>query len=47
VLINGDYQPLVQTNELVTVDMPWQITLDLPAWTRRRDRIRAVARPDN
>ncbi|WP_433826938.1 Uma2 family endonuclease [Actinoplanes sp. CA-015351] len=43
----GDYQRLLQTDELVTVDRPWKITLDLPAWTRRRDRIRAVARPDN
>ena len=22
------------------------VTLDLPAWTRRRDRLREVARPD-
>ncbi|MBB2942205.1 Uma2 family endonuclease [Actinoplanes lutulentus] len=43
----GDYQQLIQTDELVTVDCPWEITLDLPAWTRRRDRIRAVARPDS
>ncbi|BAL92255.1 hypothetical protein AMIS_70350 [Actinoplanes missouriensis 431] len=43
----GDYQQLLETDELVTVDRPWRITLDLPAWTRRRDRIRAVARPDN
>ncbi|MEU4687842.1 Uma2 family endonuclease [Actinoplanes sp. NPDC023714] len=43
----GDYEQLLQTVELVTVDRPWEITLDLPAWTSRRDRIRAVARPDN
>jgi hypothetical protein len=27
----GDYQELIQTDELVTVDRPWEITLDLPA----------------
>lgn len=43
----GEYQQLLQTDELVTVHRPWEITLDLPAWTRRRDRIRAVARPDD
>jgi hypothetical protein len=34
------------TDRLVTVDQPWQVTLDLPDWTRRRDRLREVARPD-
>ncbi|HEX9999123.1 MAG TPA: Uma2 family endonuclease, partial [Actinoplanes sp.] len=35
----GAYQCRLQTDELVTVDQPWEITLDLPAWTRKRDRI--------
>ncbi|GAA4591985.1 Uma2 family endonuclease [Actinoplanes octamycinicus] len=43
---DGAYRQLLETSDLVTVDEPWQVTLDLPAWTRRRDRIRAVARPD-
>ncbi|MEV6298639.1 Uma2 family endonuclease [Actinoplanes sp. NPDC051861] len=43
----GAYQQVRSTSEVVTVDQPWQITLDLPAWTRRRDRIRAVARQDD
>ncbi|AEV88167.1 hypothetical protein ACWT_7157 [Actinoplanes sp. SE50] len=43
---DGSYRQLLETSDLVTVDQPWQVTLDLPAWTRRRDRIRAVARPD-
>lgn len=42
----GEYQCRLQTDELVTVDVPWEITLDLPAWTRKRDRIRRVARRD-
>jgi Uma2 family endonuclease len=43
---DGVYEGLRQTDELVTVDHPWEITLDLPAWTRKRDRIRRVARRD-
>jgi len=31
--------------ELVTVERTWEITLDLPGWTRRRDQIREQARP--
>ncbi|WP_189328841.1 Uma2 family endonuclease [Actinoplanes ianthinogenes] len=42
----GGYRQVMQTDREVTVDLPWQATLDVPAWTRRRDRIRAVARPD-
>lgn len=41
----GGYQQRLQTDELVILDEPWKITLDLPAWTRRRDRLRAIARP--
>jgi Uma2 family endonuclease len=43
---DGVYQSRVHTDEVVTVDQPWEITLDLPAWTRKRDRIRRVARRD-
>jgi len=43
---DGVYERRHQTDELVTVDRPWEITLDLPAWTRKRDRIRRVARRD-
>jgi Uma2 family endonuclease len=41
---DGSYVQQLQTDKLVTVDQPWEITLDLPAWTRRRDRIRRNAR---
>jgi Uma2 family endonuclease len=43
---DGVYQRRLQTDELVAVDQPWEITLDLPAWTRKRDRIHRVARRD-
>ncbi len=42
----GVYQSRLQTDEIVTVDRPWEVTLDLPAWTRKRDRILLVARRD-
>ncbi len=42
----GAYHPHVRTDGLVTIDRPWDTTLDLPAWTRRRERLRAAARPD-
>jgi Uma2 family endonuclease len=42
----GAYHARVRTDGLVAIDRPWEITLDLPAWTRRRDRLREVARPD-
>jgi Uma2 family endonuclease len=46
VLGPGDhYAEKVHTDGLVTVREPWEITLDLPAWTRRRDKLRANARP--
>jgi Uma2 family endonuclease len=41
----GSYQRRLQTDELVTLERPWEITLDLPGWTRRRDQIREQARP--
>ncbi|MFI7547707.1 hypothetical protein [Actinoplanes sp. NPDC049599] len=44
---DGVYQSRLETAEVVTVDRPWEVTLDLPAWTRKRDRIREVARRDS
>jgi Uma2 family endonuclease len=41
----GGYRQRLHTDELVTLDEPWKITLDLPGWTRFRDHLRAVARP--
>ena len=40
---DGRYRSQVQTDELVTLDEPWKVTLDLPAWTRKRDRLRAAS----
>ena len=37
---DGQYHQCRQTDELVTLDEPWVVTLDLPAWTRKRDRLR-------
>lgn len=42
----GGYHRELQADGLVTIDLPWATTLDLPAWTRERDELRAVARPD-
>jgi Uma2 family endonuclease len=42
----GDYHQHLQTDGLVTIDQPWEVTLDLPEWTRTRDELRADARPD-
>ena len=43
---DGSYHQGAHTDKLVTVDRPWPVTLDLPAWTSKRDRLRRVARPD-
>ena len=43
--VPGVYAQVLHTDRLVTVDRPWEVTLDLPALTRRRDRRRANARP--
>jgi Uma2 family endonuclease len=40
------YHQRVQADCLITIDRPWKITLDLPSWTRYRDRIRDRARPN-
>ncbi|GAA4947853.1 hypothetical protein GCM10025331_39670 [Actinoplanes utahensis] len=34
----GVYRQGARTDELVTLTRPWEITLDLPALTERRDR---------
>jgi hypothetical protein len=38
----GFYVEVLQTDEYIKVDAPWEIALDLPAWTRKRDRMRAA-----
>ncbi|WP_433721526.1 Uma2 family endonuclease [Actinoplanes sp. CA-051413] len=42
----GAYNQQMVTDGLVTIEHPWEVTLDLPGWTRRRDRLRETARPD-
>jgi Uma2 family endonuclease len=39
---DGAFRQQVQADEVVTIDQPWQVTLDLPAWTRCRDELRAT-----
>jgi Uma2 family endonuclease len=41
---DGAYRMVQRTAERVTVDDPWKITLDLPAWTRKRDQLSRVSR---
>ena len=36
----------VEVDELITLDEPWKVTLDLPAWTRKRDYYREVSGSD-
>ncbi len=38
---NDQYEPSVETDGLVTIDRPWKVTLDLPAWSDRRTEVRA------
>ncbi|MEV6848398.1 Uma2 family endonuclease [Actinoplanes sp. NPDC051411] len=45
-LDTGGYRQVLETDQLVTLDEPWKVTLDLPAWTRKRDRLRAAASAD-
>jgi Uma2 family endonuclease len=40
--VDGFYTEVLQTDRRVTVQEPWEITLDLPAWTRKRDRMRTA-----
>lgn len=39
------YHPDVHTDEVFTTERPWKVTLDLPALTERRDRVRERQRP--
>ncbi len=43
-LADETYGQVLSTDDRIALRQPWEITLDLPAWTRRRDRIRANAR---
>jgi Uma2 family endonuclease len=38
------YRQRLRADELITLDEPWKVTLDLPAWTRKRDYYREVSR---
>jgi Uma2 family endonuclease len=42
----GGYREQLEADELVTLEEPWKVTLDLPAWTRKRDYYREVSRAD-
>jgi Uma2 family endonuclease len=42
----GEYRCVTQTDETLTVDQPWLVALDPPAWTRERDWLTQIARPD-
>lgn len=37
---DGTYRKRTETTELVTLEVPWAVTLDVQAWTRTRDRYR-------
>ncbi|WP_430783937.1 hypothetical protein [Actinoplanes sp. G11-F43] len=41
---DGRYQRTLRTEERVALDSPWEITLDVPARTQRRDRIQRARR---
>jgi Uma2 family endonuclease len=43
---DGRYRPALRAEDRAAVSLPWAVTLDLPAWTRKRDRLRAAARSD-
>lgn len=40
----GVYRQHLRTSERLTLSRPWPTTLDLPAWTNRRDRARRSRR---
>jgi Uma2 family endonuclease len=42
---DGTYEPTFKTDEVVTVDRPWAVTLDLPAWTARQREVLERAKP--
>jgi Uma2 family endonuclease len=41
---HGVYRQHLRTSERLTLSRPWPTTLDLPAWTQRRDRSRRPRR---
>ena len=41
----GHYRRGLHTDERLTLDRPWRITLDPPSWTEERDWLRDAARP--
>jgi Uma2 family endonuclease len=41
---DGRYEQVLHTDELATVEAPWKVTLDLPAWTAKLERLRRVSR---
>ncbi|SDT77676.1 Uma2 family endonuclease [Actinoplanes derwentensis] len=41
---DGQYRQTVHTDEPLTIEEPWKITLDLAAWTDRRDRLEQAVR---
>jgi Uma2 family endonuclease len=43
----GAFRRQLQADGLIKISQPWEVTLDLAAWTRRRDRLREVRRPDH
>jgi len=44
VLDAGVYRRWTETADQITLDVPWSVTLDVPAWTRTRDRYRERGR---
>ncbi|MEV4707689.1 Uma2 family endonuclease [Actinoplanes sp. NPDC049316] len=41
---DGDYRCGIETDGTLRFDRPWEVTLDLRAWTERRDQVRARER---
>ncbi|WP_097318768.1 Uma2 family endonuclease [Paractinoplanes atraurantiacus] len=42
---DGQYRLQQESDQRVAIEKPWRITLDLPAWTRERDRLREADQP--
>jgi Uma2 family endonuclease len=43
--VGGGYRLQRESDQRVTIEKPWRITLDLPAWTRERDWLDEIAEP--
>jgi Uma2 family endonuclease len=43
---DGAYRRQLQAEGLVTIDQPWEVTLDLPEWARTRDELGADFTPE-